>query len=374
MSYRTQLFAALIAAGVALSTAWVAVAQDDRPEDPKKGRTQTKEVKTGDQDGRTDGQKPRPAGTEGRTGKKEIRPDDDAGRPGKEIRTGDDTVRPGKKETKKEIRPDDDDRPGKKEARPKDRDDDDDKDGKGHSAQDEKFVKMASASDLAEINTSRQASTQAASPEVRQFAAKMLADHTKSSQELAAIANKKKIRPAEAMEKKHEAMWRKLLNLKGPDFDRAYMKGQVMAHEAAVDLFETQSKEGQDKELKAFAKKTLPIIQHHLEMAKALHQKLDGKGGGDDGDDHKKRGDAKHDDDGAKKRDGAKQRDDGKGDDDQKRDDKKKRGTPGATGGATRGDDGTAVDANRGDANRPDAPQGDRKRGGAKPKDRDEDR
>src|SRR4051812_48990328 len=63
--------------------------------------------------------------------------------------------------------------------------------GEGKAVTDAEFVKLASASDLAEINLGKIAAKQATSAEVKQFAEQMIADHTKSSKMLLQIANKK---------------------------------------------------------------------------------------------------------------------------------------------------------------------------------------
>jgi putative membrane protein len=44
----------------------------------------------------------------------------------------------------------------------------------------------------------------------------------------------------------------------------------VADHEEAVAIFETEVEKGSNPDLKAFAKKTLPTLKHHLQMAKAL--------------------------------------------------------------------------------------------------------
>jgi putative membrane protein len=45
---------------------------------------------------------------------------------------------------------------------------------------------------------------------------------------------------------------------------------QVSAHKDAVSLFERYAKGGEDPKLKDWAGKTLPTLQHHLEMAQNL--------------------------------------------------------------------------------------------------------
>ena len=69
----------------------------------------------------------------------------------------------------------------------------------------------------------------------------------------------------------------KLAQLRGPDFDREYMSAMVKDHETDVKDFDTQSKDGNDADIKAFARKTLPTLQEHLKMAQAAAQKVGAK-------------------------------------------------------------------------------------------------
>jgi len=147
-------------------------------------------------------------------------------------------------------------------------------DGKG--ASDEQFVQKASETDLAEINLGRVAVERAGDSRVKQFGQKMVTDHTKSSKELLPIADKLGLKPATKMDTKHEALHEELSKLKGEAFDAAYMKHMVMGHEKAVMLYRQQAEGGKDASLKAFAAKTLPVVQEHLKQAQALA----GKSGG----------------------------------------------------------------------------------------------
>jgi len=142
---------------------------------------------------------------------------------------------------------------------------------------DEKFVMMASAMDLAEINLGRVAVQKAMNPEVKQFGQKMVADHTKSSKELLMLLGKKQgLKAASTMDQEHQALHDKLSQLKGADFDQMYMMHMAQDHKKAVALFKHQASEGKDEDLKAFAAKTLPVVQEHLKMAEQLAH---GKGG-----------------------------------------------------------------------------------------------
>ena len=62
--------------------------------------------------------------------------------------------------------------------------------------------------------------------------------------------------------------------MNGADFDKAYMAQMVDDPKKDIGAFEKEEKKGSDTTVKAFAEKTLPILKHHLEMAKDLNKKL----------------------------------------------------------------------------------------------------
>ena len=144
------------------------------------------------------------------------------------------------------------------------------------SASDQTFVTKAAESDLAEINTSNLALKNSGDATVKKFAQQMVQDHTKTSNELTKLASKKNYKLPERMNAEHDKMWTKLSAMKGAGFDKAYADGQVKAHETAVSLFEKESKDGSDADLKAWAKKTLPHLKEHLKMAKDMRSKVGG--------------------------------------------------------------------------------------------------
>jgi len=135
---------------------------------------------------------------------------------------------------------------------------------------DQEFVVAASAAGLAEVNLSTLALDRATKADVKEFAKHMVDDHTKNNTELLQIANTKRLLPAPKMDAKHQALADDLSKLKGAEFDRAYMKAMVKDHEDAVVLFGAAHISVEDKDLKAYASKTLPVVKAHLEMAKKM--------------------------------------------------------------------------------------------------------
>jgi putative membrane protein len=141
------------------------------------------------------------------------------------------------------------------------------------SDSDRQFLLHVASSGMAEVQLGQLAKERAASAEVKQFGQRMVDDHTKANQELRTLAQARALPAAIAIDPKHEAIANKLATLHGAAFDREYMAGQVADHEEAVTLFTTAAKESQDTEVKAWAAKTLPTLQEHLQMARALAAK-----------------------------------------------------------------------------------------------------
>ena len=137
------------------------------------------------------------------------------------------------------------------------------------------FVDNAAAGGIAEIETSKLALEKSQSADIKAFANKMITDHTKANEELKALAQKHDIEVPDdtTLMKKAKA---KILDVRDESFDAAYANNQVKAHEETIVLFKkeaetvTDDKKAGNTELKAFAQKMLPDLQHHLEEAKKL--------------------------------------------------------------------------------------------------------
>lgn len=133
------------------------------------------------------------------------------------------------------------------------------------------YASMAAASDLFEIESSKMAQNQAQSAEVKDFAAMLVKDHTKSTAELKQIASKENITLSPPtlmpdMQSKIDA----LKDAKGAQFDTLYLTQQVPAHEMALKLHQGYAQSGDKQALKDFASKTSTVVQEHLTKARAM--------------------------------------------------------------------------------------------------------
>jgi putative membrane protein len=137
---------------------------------------------------------------------------------------------------------------------------------------DQQFLRHAASDGLAEVQLGQMAEKQATNPEVQRFAQRMVTDHTQANQELMTLAQSKHIAVPQAVDKKEQKTAAALGKKHGTSFDHAYMRDMVTDHEKAVQLFTAEANEGRDADIKAFATKTLPTLQEHLQMARQLAQ------------------------------------------------------------------------------------------------------
>ena len=142
------------------------------------------------------------------------------------------------------------------------------------STTDANFINTIGAGGHAEVEFGQVAQRQATRTDVRAFAAQMVSDHTAAGNELATLAENKQMTPPSEMDLNHKAKFDQLKNTYGSEFDRVYIQGQVEDHTAVVNAFQNEISNGSDADLKAFAQKYLPAIQHHLDMARQIQSQL----------------------------------------------------------------------------------------------------
>ncbi len=132
---------------------------------------------------------------------------------------------------------------------------------------DRQFVEEAASGGMLEVELGKLAQQKGTSEQVKQFGSRMVADHGKANDELKSVATAKGMTVPTAMERKHQRDMDRLSKLSGAAFDREYMKLMVSDHKKDVSDFQKEARNGKDPEVKAFAAKTLPTLQEHLQMA-----------------------------------------------------------------------------------------------------------
>lgn len=139
---------------------------------------------------------------------------------------------------------------------------------------DQSFLREAAAGGLAEVELGQLAAEKSSNPDVRKFAERMVADHSKANDQLKNIAAQKGIDLPTEPSAKHKATKEQLSKLSGDEFDKAYMSNMLSDHKQDVAAFRKESTEGKDPALKEFATKTLPTLEDHLKEAESISPKL----------------------------------------------------------------------------------------------------
>jgi putative membrane protein len=142
------------------------------------------------------------------------------------------------------------------------------------NSHDMKFMKDAAMNSQLEIKMSQMALNQSNNQQVRQFAQRILNDHTKASQDLTSIAQQKGLTVDTTLDAKQQKTIDDLASKSGADFDRAYMKEATKDHKKDIKAFEKEANKGQDADLKSFASRTLPVLKEHETMAKDLKHRV----------------------------------------------------------------------------------------------------
>ena len=115
---------------------------------------------------------------------------------------------------------------------------------------DTEFVKTVAMDGMAEVELGHLAMQKAKSQEVKAFAQRMVADHSKANAELKQLASNKNITLPAEPNAQQKADKDRLSKLTGAEFDRAYMSLMSSAHDKAVAAFESESSDGSEVDVK----------------------------------------------------------------------------------------------------------------------------
>ena len=131
------------------------------------------------------------------------------------------------------------------------------------------FLRQAGMNDNSEIELGRLAERQGRSNLTREMGRMLQADHRASQAAAAPLLRRYRVPPPVALLPEARTEMRRLRNLSGRAFDRELARFNVTAHQKAIALFQAQVRTG-DRETAAFARSQLPVLRHHLQMARDL--------------------------------------------------------------------------------------------------------
>jgi putative membrane protein len=141
------------------------------------------------------------------------------------------------------------------------------KGGGGADVDDIAFVKQATESGRKEASSARDALPQLKQPDLKRIAEMLVADHSGANAKLSKIAEAKGWPvPAPQMSSAPAS------GTATADFDARWTAEMIAGHERSIALYRAQAQNGEDEDLRKFARETLPTIERHLSQLKALQK------------------------------------------------------------------------------------------------------
>jgi putative membrane protein len=138
---------------------------------------------------------------------------------------------------------------------------------------DKAFVRKALQGGMAEVQLGQLAQQKSSNDDVKQFAQKMVDDHTKLGDEMKQVAQQLNVKPPDSPSGKDKSTMSKLQALNGDEFDKAYIKDMVKDHQQDEKDFKTEANNTTNPTLKQVASQGAQVIGEHLQMIEQIAQK-----------------------------------------------------------------------------------------------------
>jgi putative membrane protein len=133
----------------------------------------------------------------------------------------------------------------------------------GQVMQDKMFLRQAAEGGIAEVRFGQLAVQKASSDDVKNFAQKMVDDHTKLNSDIATVADAMGVMLPKSMNKEDQAEYDKLNALSGNDFDTEYLSYIVKHHHKDLHAFRLEAASHTDPTLHDEVVKAESVIHEH---------------------------------------------------------------------------------------------------------------
>jgi len=152
----------------------------------------------------------------------------------------------------------------------------DQNDGKFSKNDDEKnaaFLVKAAEINLEEISLGKLAQKKSTNKDVKDLGKMMETAHTKALADLQKLAAKKSISIPTELPQDAKNLYQKLDGKSETDFNKEYADKMVSGHKDAIALFEKQSTESSDEDIRTWTTTMLPELRMHLDHAIVVQEK-----------------------------------------------------------------------------------------------------
>ncbi len=132
------------------------------------------------------------------------------------------------------------------------------------------FVRKAMQGSIAEVQLGELTLQKSSNDQVKQFARKMIDDHTKMNEQMRPVAQQLGVEIPTEVSKKDKSLMNKMQALSGAAYDQAYIKDMVKDHKEDLSEFHMEVSNGRDFSVKNAALQGSKTISEQLQMAQQL--------------------------------------------------------------------------------------------------------
>jgi putative membrane protein len=139
---------------------------------------------------------------------------------------------------------------------------------------DSSFVRDATLGSLWEMRLGTLAEQKASSSAVKDFAKRMVSDHTSMWKQWTSLARKNGLPVNSTLQPEQQQSVTQLGTASGAEFDNAYMTAMVQAHQRDATMFQQLGPSARSSEVQQLASSGLATIQQHLSMAQQVASQI----------------------------------------------------------------------------------------------------
>jgi len=139
---------------------------------------------------------------------------------------------------------------------------------------DQQFITQVAAANLAEARLSQTAEQKGQNPSVKEFAQRMIVDHTAMQKQWMAVAKKLGLQFSAAMAPAQVQQAQQLQKMSPAAFDRAYMTMMVQNHRDNVSAFTSERSASHSADVRQLIESSLPGLQQHLSQAQQISSQV----------------------------------------------------------------------------------------------------
>lgn len=143
------------------------------------------------------------------------------------------------------------------------------------ASSDYNFTMNASKSGLMVVKLGELVQTNSSSEEVKTLSKNMVTYHQKVNKELKSLADQRGIFLVAGLNEKQQKNYKKLSEMKGEEFDKAYVKSVIKEHKDVSEDYKKIANKGVDPEIKKWASITLPTINEQLKISENTLENVD---------------------------------------------------------------------------------------------------